>query len=423
MDPVEYISSFSRLGGRVTGLSRIASLLDALGRPQDGLRFIHIAGTNGKGSIAQMLSEALTREGYRTGLFTSPYIVTFYDRIRLNNKNIPEKKLSEILTEISPVIEAHPLRQKFSQFEITQAAAFIWFKRQRCDAVVIEAGLGGLLDSTNIIEAPLVSVIGSIGLDHTAILGDTVEKIAFQKAGIIKPGRPCVLSAGCPPEAEQVFKEQASLKSSRLIIPDISACRVEASDINGSRFFYRGESFSTAMPGLHQVSNALTVIEALSAVSDVLPVSKENIREGIAGAVLPGRTQMISRRPLTVLDGSHNPDGIAALVKFIQSLGDRTVRAVIGMHSDKDAGAAAELLVPAVDCFYPVSGFSDRDLPADELAGIIRSRGGTIGTANGGISRIIRELQELYPDDVLVICGSLYLVSYVINKVQSPLQR
>lgn len=413
MDPVKYISCFSRLGKRVSDLSRIGALLDAVGRPQDSLRFIHIAGTNGKGSMAQMFSEVLTCAGYKVGLFTSPYIITFYDRIRLNNENIPEEELSEILEEIAPVIDAHPLRDSFSQFEVTQAAAFIWYKRKGCDVVVLEAGLGGLLDSTNIISEPLVSVIGSIALDHTAILGDTVEEIARQKAGIIKQNRPCVLSAGADESAVKVFREEAEKKGSQLVIPDNRLCRVQKSDLTGCVFTYRDRQYRTAMAGTHQVNNAVTVIEALSLISDVLPVSYEDTAEGIGRAKLLGRVEILSKDPLTVLDGSHNPDGMKALARALELTGKRRVRAVIGMHTDKNAHEAIARLIPKVYEFYPVSGFSDRDYPQDELAEIISSEGGKAVIENCSVTDLVKRICTQHPDDVLLICGSLYLVSYI----------
>lgn len=413
MDPVKYISCFSRLGKRVSDLSRIGALLDAVGRPQDSLRFIHIAGTNGKGSMAQMFSEVLTCAGYKVGLFTSPYIISFYDRIRLNNENIPEEELSEILEEIAPVIDAHPLRDSFSQFEVTQAAAFIWYKRKGCDVVVLEAGLGGLLDSTNIISEPLVSVIGSIALDHTAILGNTVEEIARQKAGIIKQGRPCVLSAGADESAVKVFREEAEKKGSQLVIPDNRLCRVQKSDLTGCVFTYRDRQYRTAMAGTHQVNNAVTVIEALSLISGVLPVSYEDTAEGIGRAKLLGRVEILSKDPLTVLDGSHNPDGMKALARALELTGKRRVRAVIGMHTDKNAHEAIARLIPKVYEFYPVSGFSDRDYPQDELAEIISSEGGKAVIENCSVTDLVKRIGTQHPDDVLLICGSLYLVSYI----------
>ena len=421
MDAVSYISTFSRLGAPVTDLSRIASLLEVLGRPQDSLRFIHIAGTNGKGSIAQMLSESLTAAGYNTGLFTSPYIISFYDRIRLNNENIPAPELDALLEELSPVLEAHPLRSALTQFEVTQAAAFVWFKRKGCDVVVLEAGLGGLLDSTNVIEDPLCSVIGSIGLDHTAILGDTLEKIAFQKAGIIKPGRPCVLSAGCDRGALRVFREQAAKKESQLVIPNLALCRVTRSDITGSSFVYRGEEYETAMAGLHQVRNAMTVIETFRMIYDRLPVPTEAVKLGISRAKLFGRVEVLSRSPLTLLDGSHNPDGTAALAGFLKTLGGRTLRAVIGMHSDKNARDAVRALIPYVSEFYPVSGFSDRDLPAETLAEVIREAGGRAVLSEKPPEALAASLRRRFPEDALLICGSLYLVAYIKSRESETL--
>ena len=413
MTPVEYISGFSRLGKRVSDLSRIGSLLEAVGRPQDSLRFIHIAGTNGKGSMAQMFSEILVSGGYRTGLFTSPYIFTFNDRIRLDNSCIPDSELAEVISDIAPAIDAHPLRDSFSQFEVTQAAAFVWYARKKCDVVVLEAGLGGLLDSTNIIESPLVCAIGSIALDHTDILGDTVEQIAVQKAGIIKPGSPCVLSAGAPAGAVRVFRETAAEKGSLLNIPNYALCRVTRSDITGSTFSYRGEEFELTMPGLHQVNNALTVIDSLRLIGDRLPVSGSSIKRGLAAAKLPGRVDVLSKDPLIILDGSHNPDGMAALAGTLKAGGCTSVRAVIGMHSDKNAAEAASKLLPCTERFYPVSGFSDRDIPAEKLAEMIESSGGRTEVRSGEIAGVIRALAEEYPGDVLLICGSLYLVSYV----------
>jgi len=413
MDGVKYISGFSRLGPRVTDLSRISSLLEALGRPQDALRFIHIAGTNGKGSIAQMLSEALTAAGYRTGLFTSPYILTFYDRIRLNGRNIPKKALDSLMSELKDTLEAHPLRNSLTQFEVTQAAAFVWFKRQKCDVVVLEAGLGGLLDSTNVIEAPLCSVIGSIGLDHTAVLGDTIEKIAEQKAGIIKPGCPCVLSAGAGESVLRIFRETAKEKGSLLTVPEKAQYSVSRSDITGSEFTYKGRFYETSMPGEHQVMNALTVIETLACLSKTLPVSYEHTLRGIAAASLPGRVEILSRSPLTILDGSHNPDGIAALTRFLKSLGERKIRAVIGMHTDKDAAEAIRLLSPLITEFYPVSGFSDRDIPAQELAKLAECSGSRAVLSEEPPEQLISRLQAEHPEDMTLICGSLYLVSYV----------
>ena len=190
---MEFISGFSKQGGKVRDLNRIKSLLKAVGNPEKSLKFVHIAGTNGKGSMAQMFSEIFIDAGYKTGLFTSPYIIEYNDRIQINGQNISDEEIEIISNEIRPVVESLEGDTDFSQFEITQTIAFLYFAKMQCDIVVLETGVGGLLDSTNVIEAPLVSVIGSVSYDHTAVLGNTLEEIAFQKAGIIKPKCPCVL--------------------------------------------------------------------------------------------------------------------------------------------------------------------------------------------------------------------------------------
>ena len=181
MNAIEYVSGFSRLGKKLEDLSRIKSLMQAVGDPQDKLKFIHIAGTNGKGSMAQMFSEIFINAGYRTGLFTSPYIVDYTDRIKVNNENITLPELEKIIEKIRPAVEEHPLRSDFSQFEITQAIAFTYFAEKKCDVVILEAGIGGLLDSTNVIKAPIVSVIGSVDFDHTAVLEIRLKRSHFRR--------------------------------------------------------------------------------------------------------------------------------------------------------------------------------------------------------------------------------------------------
>lgn len=415
MNAVEYISTFSRLGKKLDDLHRIEALLSAVGEPQSKLRFIHIAGTNGKGSMAQMFSEILTDAGYTTGLFTSPYIVKYSDRIKINGKNIPYDELEAIVEKLKPILEAHPMRNEFSQFEITQAVAFTYFAKRGCDAVVLETGLGGRLDSTNVIEKPIVSVIGSVAFDHMAILGDTLEKIAYQKAGIIKPHCPCVLSAGNAPEVMRVFRETAAENESQLNIPIATMCIVKKSSVWGSVFTYRGEEYETSMGGLKQVSNAITVIDAMKFVNEVLPVSRENIRNGIKNARLFGRIEVIGKEPLTILDGAHNPDGTAALADALSRLDVKNITAVIGMHKDKNSFEAVKKLVPFVSSFTAVDGFSELDRPKEELAELIVQAGGAAQVGEEDIMSEIRRLRNENPDGAVVICGSLYLVAYVKN--------
>lgn len=415
MNAVEYVSAFSRFGKKSDSLDRIRSLLASLGDPQKKLKFIHIAGTNGKGSMAEMFSEILVEQGYKTGLFTSPYILEYADRIRINGRNIPYETLDGIAEKIAPVIDSHPLRDDFSQFEITQAIAFIYYAEQNCDVVVLETGLGGLADSTNIIDAPLVSVIGSVSYDHTAILGETLEEIAFQKAGILKNGCPCVLAPENAPEAVAVVRKKAEETGSLLVIPDIDEVTVEESDIFGSRFAYKGESYEISMSGSHQIRNAVTVIEAMEVIKDKLYASRESIATGLKNAKLFGRTEVISREPLIILDGAHNPDGTAALAGVLKESGGVKPHGVIGMRRDKNAFDAVKNIVPYIEHFTVVEGFCEGAFPADELADIIRQAGGKADAAKGDACGVIRELSD--KTEGIVICGSLYLVSYVKNKL------
>ncbi len=411
----KYINSFSRMGKRIDNLDRIRSLLSAVGDPQKELRFIHIAGTNGKGSMAQMFNEILIDAGYTVGLFTSPYIIEYSDRIKVNNCNILNSELDEIIGQIRPALEAHPQRKSFSQFEITQAIAFLHFVHRNCNIVVLEAGMGGLLDSTNVIEKPLVSVIGSVSYDHTAILGNTIEKIAFQKAGIIKPGCPCVLSPGNSTEVTRTVSEKAVQERSRLEIPELDLCRIKKSDITGTVFSYKGEDYQTSMTGLHQVSNAITVIEAMKSVSEVMPVSQKNVANGIKKARLFGRVEIICEAPLTILDGAHNPDGMKALAYSLRTLTDKKITAIIGMHKDKNALEAVKNLIPVTDRFITVDGFSEENLDYDKsaLAALIRKAGGNAAAAQNGIMEEIHTALKENPDGAVLICGSLFLVAYV----------
>ncbi|WP_124101061.1 folylpolyglutamate synthase/dihydrofolate synthase family protein [Ruminococcus sp. Marseille-P6503] len=411
----KYISSFSRTGKRIHDLDRIRSLLSLVGSPQKKLRFIHIAGTNGKGSMAQMFNEILIDAGYTVGLFTSPYIIEYSDRIKVNNCNISSSELNEIIEKIRPSIERHPQRKEFSQFEITQTIAFLHFVSRGCDIVVLETGMGGLLDSTNVIEKPLVCVIGSVSYDHTAVLGDTLEKIAYQKAGIIKPKCPCVLSPGNSTEVVSIVRERALNTDSPLDISDLALCSVKKSDITGNDFTYRGRDYKTSMAGLHQGSNAVTVIDAMKFVSEALPVSQKSIANGIRKARLFGRVEVISESPLTILDGAHNPDGTKALADSLKALKGRKITAVIGMHKDKNALEAVKNLIPLADSFTAVDGFSDKGLDFDkaELAGLIIKAGGNARPAQESIINEIRKAREENPDGAVLICGSLFLVAYV----------
>lgn len=413
---VEYIMSFSHSGKPVKDLSRIKKLLSTLGDPQEKLRFVHIAGTNGKGSMAQMFSEIFTCAGLKTGLFTSPYIIEYADRIRVNNVNISYLELEEISDIIRTHIDAMSDKADFSQFEITQAAAFLYFVRQGCDIVVLETGLGGLLDCTNVINTPLLTVIGSVDYDHTAILGDTIEEIAFQKAGIIKPGIPCVLSAGNDTRVVKTVKDRADILGSRLIIPDKSLMKPITCGVFGTEFEYKGRYYRTVMGGQHQIINAMAVIEGSELISDKLGLNYDYIQKGIGLASIPGRTEVISKAPLIILDGAHNPDGMAALADLISRCDKRPCRAVIGMCMDKNMADAVSKLLPLVESFVTVDGFSERAEDKHKLAELINSldKSSHENCARPAGSDLISEVEKMCENNkegLNLICGSLFLAA------------
>ena len=408
---IEYIFGFSHSGKPVKDLSRIKMLMSAIGDPQDRLKFVHIAGTNGKGSTARMFDGVFVRAGLKTGLFTSPFIIEYADRIQVNDRNIDSEALARLAGKVHEAVSEFPEDTGFSQFEITQAIAFLYFEEQGCDIVVLETGLGGLLDCTNIITTPLLTVITKVDLDHTAILGDTVELIAAQKAGIIKRGVPCILSAGNTDEVRKVVAEKAKEMGSWLVIPDVDGLLVQDSGLDGTNFTYKGRNFHTSMAGIHQTDNALSVIEGCEILRDIFDLTDEDIREGIADAVLPGRTEILSRKPLVMVDGGHNPDGVRALAKVIA--GKRPCHAVIGMCRDKNLREALSVLIPHVDSFVTVDGFSDRAENAAELAELINSLGGKAIPAQNGLLTEIENMKHQNEDGLTLICGSLYLVSAV----------
>ncbi len=412
---MEFINAFTHSGKPVKDLSRIKRLLAVLGDPQNSLRFVHIAGTNGKGSTAEMFSRIFIDAGLKTGCFTSPFIIRYNDRIRVGGKDIPSSDLSRIAEKVRTVVDESPDRMDLSQFEITQAIAFLYFAQQKCDIVVLETGLGGLLDCTNVITTPLLTVITTIDLDHTAILGDTIAQIAAQKAGIIKPNVPCVLSANNPHDAVNVVTQAAEKNHSALLIPDIESVLVKRLDCFGAGFDYKGKSYTLSMGGAHQITNALSVIEGCELLKQTLALTDESITRGIAQAALPARVEILCTSPLTILDGAHNPDGLSALAKVLDGCGKRCF-ALIGMCRDKNIDSAVQKLIPYVDTFYTVDGFSERALDRTDLAQKIISLGGKAQPCGLPIDVQIKALQKAHPNDITLICGSLYLAAQIKNK-------
>ena len=324
-DAVHKINSLLRFGMK-PGLERIQALLDRMGNPQKQLKFVHVAGTNGKGSACALLSSVLREAGYRTGLFTSPYITDFRERFQINGEEIPEETLARILGRLMPMVEEMAERgEVITEFELITALAFQWFYEEKCDVVVLEVGLGGRFDATNVIDTPLAAVIMSISLDHTAILGDTVEQIAFEKCGIVKEGGDVVLY---PDQEEGVYGVVAHAvqnHNGRLVLPSPSSVREVSSSIEGTVASYRDEEYQLPFLGAHQLKNAAAAFAALELLKEKgYRISREAMQAGVAKAYIPARMEVLGRSPLVILDGAHNPGAARvlaqALEKYLPSL-------------------------------------------------------------------------------------------------------
>ena len=417
MDPIQaaaFLAGFSHSGAPVRDLSRIAGLMHRLGDPQDRLQFVHIAGTNGKGSVAEYLSHILIRSGYRTGTFTSPYIRVYEDRIRLDLENIPQDALCRHLTRIQEAVREG---EGYSQFEITFAAAMLYFAEAGAHIVVLEVGMGGLLDCTNLIAPPLCAVITSVSLDHMAILGDTVEKIAAQKAGIIKPGSCAVLAADSAPGALRVLRETAEAAGVPYVVADPYAppCRIlEDGGIAGNVFQYGDVTYRTRMGGIHQIYNAVTAVCAVQSLRERgLTIPETAVQEGLYAAAVPARMQTLRTDPLVLLDGSHNIAGISALADVLEESGIRRWCGICGMTHADAVTASGERLSPLLDRVLCVDGFIVNAVPAPTLCEAF-----TCPAAPSDPEAALAEASAWAKakGGAVVIFGSLYLASRYLQE-------
>lgn len=395
------------------GLSRIRALMERLGNPQDRLRFIHIAGTNGKGSTAAMLSAVLQAAGYKTGLFASPYITRFNERMRVNGKPVSDDELIELTARIRPHLAALP--EAPTEFEMITAIAFLFFTEKQCDVVVLEAGLGGRLDSTNVIRAPEAVILTNIGLDHTELLGDTIEKIACEKAAIIKKGTSVVLSAQ-DEAVVRIVGERCEEEEAPLVVTDPEQWRLIAAD-DGLTFDYRQrKGLRLRLFGAYQIQNAAAVLDAIDTlIKKGFCIEENAIREGLAGVAWLGRFELLHRAPTVILDGAHNPDGMAALAKSLQlHFPAQRIVFVMGALMDKDYRHMIQVLVPLAARFITVTPDNARALPSTALRQAIQAAfDGEVadaGDVKNGLDLMLRLCGE---GDVACVCGSLYMVSEV----------
>ncbi len=417
MKSEEYYNSLLRFGVR-PGTDRLLKLLDMLGNPQNDLRCVHVAGTNGKGTTCALIAEALLESGYKTGLYTSPYIVDFRERIRINGEYIPHCKLDEITGTVRRNIGL--LEEKgivITEFEAITAAAFLYFSRENCDTVVLETGLGGRFDATNVIKAPVCSVITSVSLDHTKVLGDTVEKIAFEKAGIIKPGCPVVTVSSLPDDALSVIRGTADKNRAPLILADTSEIVTRKSDISGSDITYKGLDYHIPFAGERQTENASEAVEALAVAknSGFNRITHDSVYRGFAKTKNPARCEVIGNDPLVIFDGCHNPGAAASFAEIIDShLKGKDIYAVMGMMADKDAKTVTGILCPRFKKVFTCEVNNPRSLTARELKEIIGDKAIPCPSA---LSAYEAAIAAAGTDGAVIVCGSLYLCSELYRTI------
>lgn len=412
-DAIEYIHNTNKFGIKL-GLDNIRRLLEYMGNPQKNLKFIHVAGTNGKGSTCAFINSILINAGYKVGLYTSPYLEEFEERMRINNENIPKDKLTDYVEYVKDVVDRlladgyhHP-----TEFELITAIAFKYFRDENVDFVVLEVGLGGRFDATNVIDNSLVSVISTIDYDHMDKLGDTLEKIAYEKAGIIKENG-IVVSFYQKNEALQVIERVANLKKASLDILDINDVEIIESNSEYQIFNYRDyKNLKICIIGKHQIYNASLALMAVEKLrSQGITISEDAIRVGLADARWPGRIEVLSRCPFIVIDGAHNPQGMSVLKEALNLFSYERLVLVIGMLKDKDTDKMLKLIVPLADIVITTKPVSDRAYTAEELAEKIKDVNPLyFESIDDAINEALKKAGE---KDLILFCGSLYMIGHV----------
>ena len=425
---MNYISLIEELKkrGSVPGLDAIEGLLEELGHPEDNLKVVHIAGTNGKGSIFAYLSSILIAAGFKVGRYISPTISCYEERFQINGEYITKDELARLYNIVEEAMkrEEEKTGLKPTLFEVETAISFLYFKEEKVDYALIEVGMGGRMDATNVIRHPELTVISSISYDHQAFLGDTLEEIAWQKAGIIKERCPVVLSENSD-EVCKVIEQEATKKKVKCIEIKPTDYEVLSETPYGSTFLWKEQRYETKLPGRHQVSNAVTALAA----SEYLfrkDYEKNNARKAIAkkldemnvksaqqGGIIrtcwPGRLEVLKKEPLFYRDGAHNPDGAKKLAAFLQKyFTNKKIIYIMGVLKDKEYKKMLRYLMPMAKEVYVFKPKNERGLSAQILADTIKEVADVSVTIESDVNAaVFRALDTAKPDDVLVACGSL----------------
>ena len=408
IEATDYISNERGSGGQ-TGFGRMYEVMEKLGNPQNNMKYVHIAGTNGKGSTYAMVANILKCAGYKVGLYTSPHLIKYNERFKFNNIDMSDEDFIEG-AELIAAAEA-TMADKLTVFEKMTALGFWFFNKKGCDIVSLEVGLGGRLDCTNIIQPPEVAIIAHLALDHTHILGDTLEQIAYEKAGIIKPGSDVVLFAQ-EPNAEAVVKAKAEECGCRITVTDPSLQACTSASLEGQIIDYRDrKGLKLALIGNYQYKNTAGVLDAIDAlIRRGWNISEDAIREGLATVVWPARFQLLQKDPVILLDGAHNPDGATELVQCLETyLPGKKMNFVMGVMADKDYQNVLEITAPYAKSYVAVQTHSYRALDRSELGDLISAKGIPVTVAGSVEEGIDIAVKAQKPDEIVVIFGSLYL--------------
>ncbi|MDO4419097.1 MAG: folylpolyglutamate synthase/dihydrofolate synthase family protein [Ruminococcus sp.] len=422
-EALKKIHSLNKFGSR-PGLDRVKKLLSLMDNPEEDVRYIHVAGTNGKGSVCAIISSVLKNAGYKTGLFISPFITDFCERIQINSVPIPQHKLAELTQYVFSFVEK--LNQEdiiITEFEFVTAVCFEYFKREKVDLAVLETGLGGLLDCTNVIEENLCSVITSVSLDHTDILGETIEKIAEQKCGIIKDNCP-VISSEQNEQAARVIKNSALRHHCPLLFSTDIKLKTLNESIDGTTLEFNGIKLELSLIGEHQVKNARTALAALAVLTKDagVKISEEAMKEGFKNAVNPARLEVISKDPLIILDGAHNADGMLAFANAVKKYTPNRKRVLLmGMLADKDSLTSCRYIEGLFDSAFTVSVSNPRSRSASDMAEILKKHIEIVEVCQTPFEGFDKAFEKAKKETAaLFICGSLYLAGelrpYVLKK-------
>ncbi len=416
---LDYISSKLRFGSR-PGLERMTVLLERLGRPQDRLKFVHVAGTNGKGSVCTMTACIAKAAGYKTGLYISPYVSDFCERMQINNQMISHSALARLVEQVKPAVDAMEAEGMIiTEFELNTALALVWFAQENCDLVVLEVGLGGLYDATNVIENPLVTALVSISFDHMSVLGRTLSEIALNKTGIFKQGCPAVIYPLQAPEVMEVIRREAAKKNVALVIPDPRLCAYSVSGLTGYQVKYEGMSYSLSLMGEHQVYNSLVAVEIARLLrAQGYPITDEDIRTGIHAAAIPARFEILSREPFIIVDGGHNPSCGEVIAKAVDTyLAGKKIIGIAGMIADKDVENTLKSVLPYLSHVITLAPESPHPIPPDQLADQIAAFGNTVEVGRSYYSAVKKAVSLAGSEGAVLIFGSFYLAGRMRKEV------